>query len=62
MTKTPTESRINHLPFALMKDNQLIYEDMVCDNSLKKGVDKGLASLTSKADRELVVQKMKKCW
>lgn len=35
-----------------MKYNQLSYEDMVCDNSWKKGVGKGLASLTSKADKD----------
>lgn len=35
---------------------------MVCDNSWKKGVDKGSESLLSTADKELVVQKMKQCW
>lgn len=45
-----------------MKYSQLSYEDMVCDNSWNKGVDKGLASLISKADEELVVQQMKQCW
>ena len=41
-----------------MKYYQLSYEDMVCDNSWNKGVEKGLASLISKIDKELVVQKM----
>lgn len=64
LTKTLTQrvGSISHLPLALMKYIQLSYEDMVCDNSWKEGVDKGLASLISWADKELVVQKMKQCW
>lgn len=53
---------MTHLWFALMKYIQLSYEDMVCDNSWKEGVDKVLASLISWADKELLVQKMKQCW
>lgn len=45
-----------------MKYNQLSYEDTVCDSSWKEGVDKGLANLISKADKALVVQKVKQCW
>lgn len=45
-----------------MKHYQLRYEDTVCGNSCTKGVDMGLASLTSKADKELVVPKLKQCW
>lgn len=42
-----------------MKHNELSYEDLVCDNSWNEGVDKGLASPISKADKELAVQNMK---
>lgn len=61
-TKTLTQKvgSISHLPFALMKYIQLSYEDMVCDDSWKEGVDK--ASHISWADKELVIQKMKQCW
>lgn len=64
LTRTLTQKvgPSSHLPFALMKYIQLSYEDMVCDKSWKEGVDKGLASLISWADKELVVQKMKQCW
>lgn len=63
-TKTLTQKvgSMTHLWFALMKYIQLSYEDMVCDNSWKEGVDKVLASLISWADKELLVQKMKQCW
>lgn len=63
MTKTLTQKAgsMSHLLFALMKYIQLSYEDMVCDNSWKEGVDKGLASLISWADKELIAQMMKQC-